>query len=107
MTYTLRATLVLCAALVAAPAVAHPGHDHKVMGVITGVNGDYVTVRTPAGDERTFQITGKTQIQRGSVAGAREEIVVGRRVIVNVGDGQEPLRAKSVQYAAPAKRSGT
>jgi hypothetical protein len=110
MTYLLRAVLLLCVALVAAPAVAHPGHDHKVMGVITAIDGDHVTVKTNAGHERTFQITEKTKILRGKLAGARADLVVGLRLVVNVGDGNEPLKAKSVQYAAAAAaktRSGT
>jgi hypothetical protein len=108
MTNFLRVLLVLCVALVATPVFAHPGHDHKIMGTIAAINGDSVTVKTTKGQERTFAITEKTTILRGKQAGARTDLVVGLRVVVNVGDGHEPLKAKSVQYSAPAgKRSGT
>jgi hypothetical protein len=108
----LRVLLVLCLALAATRAFAHPGHDHKIMGAIAAINGDSVTVKTTKGQERTFEITEKTTILRGKKAGARADLVVGLRVIVNVGDGHEPLKAKSVQYTAPAqapaaKGSGT
>jgi hypothetical protein len=109
MTNFLRILLVLCATLVAAPAIAtaHPGHDHKIMGTIAAINGDSVTIKTTKGQERTFEITDKTTILLGKKAGARTDLVVGLRVIVNVGDGHEPLKAKSVQYTAPAaKRTG-
>jgi hypothetical protein len=108
MSNLLRLLLVLCVALVATPVIAHPGHDHKIMGTITAVAGDSVTVKTTKGEERSFELTPKTAILRGKQAGARADLAVGLRVIAIVVDGQEPLKARSVQYAAPAaKRSGT
>jgi hypothetical protein len=108
MTNFLRVLLVLCVALVATPVFAHPGHDHKIMGTIAAITGDSVTVRTTKGQERTFEMTAKTTLLRGKQPGDRAELVVGLRVIVNVGDGREPLKAKSVQYSAPAaKRPGS
>jgi hypothetical protein len=99
--------LVLGAALIAAPAFAHPGHDHKVMGVVTAIHGDHVTVKTAAGQERTFEITKATRILRGKIVGSRDQVVVGLRLVVNVGDGQEPLRARIVQYAAAGQARRT
>jgi hypothetical protein len=108
MSNLLRLLLVLCVALVATPAIAHPGHEHKIMGTITAIAGDVVTVKTTKGEERSVEITAKTTILRGKQAGARADLVVGLRVIANVADGPEPLKAKSVQYAAPsAKPTGT
>jgi hypothetical protein len=109
MSNLFRLLLVLCVAFVATPGIttrvlAHPGHDHKIMGTIAALNGDSVTVKTTKGQERTFEITDKTTILRGKVVGARADLVVGLRVIVNVGDGHEPLKAKSVQYSAPAAK---
>lgn len=104
----LRLLLVLCMAFAATPVIAHPGHDHKIMGTIAAINGDSVTVKTTKGQDRTFEITAKTTILRGKQAGARADLVVGLRVIVNVVDDHEPLKARSVQYSAPpAKRTGT
>jgi hypothetical protein len=108
MSNLLRLLLVLCVASVATPVIAHPGHDHKIMGTITAIEGDSVTVKTTKGEERSFEITAKTAILRGKQAGARADLVVGLRVIVSVSDGPAPLKARSVQYAAPAaKRTGT
>jgi hypothetical protein len=108
MSNLLRLLLVLCVAFAAAPVIAHPGHDHKIMGTITAIDGDLVTVKTTKGQERSVEITAKTAILRGKQAGARADLIVGLRVIVNVVDGNEPLKARSVQYSAPAaKRAGT
>lgn len=104
MSNLLRLLLVLCVALVTTPAIAHPGHAHKIMGTITAIDGDVVTVKTTKNEERSFAITAKTTILRGKQAGARADLVVGVRVIVNLGEGKEPLPAKSVQYSAPAAK---
>lgn len=104
MSNLLRLLLVLCLAFVATPVVAHPGHDHKIMGTITAVNGDVVTVKTTKGQERSFEITAKTTILSGKQAGARTDLVIGLRVVVKVSDGPEPPKAKSVQYSASAAK---
>jgi hypothetical protein len=80
-------------------ATAHPGHDHKLMGTITAIAGDRVTIKTTEGQERSFEITSETKLLRGKKKGITTDLKVGMRVVVNVGSGQEPLRAKQVQYA--------
>lgn len=85
--------------LAPAPAVAHPGHDHKVLGVITAIHGDHVTVKTKEGKERSFSLTPETKLLQGKKKGVATDLKVGMRLVVNVGDGAEPLKAKQVQYS--------
>lgn len=82
-------------------AFAHAGHEHKVMGTIAALDGNHVTIKTTDGKERTFEIVAATTFLRGKQKGAKDDLEVGLRLVVNVGDGKEPLKAKSVQYAAP------
>jgi hypothetical protein len=89
-------------AIVTGVAVAHPGHDHKVMGVIVAIDGDYVTIKTSRGHERSFQIVRTTTFVRGKRAGARGDLKIGLRLVVNVGEGTDPLRAKQIHYADAA-----
>ena len=93
--------LVLAAALLA-PAVpmAHPGHDHKLMGTISSVDKNKVVVKTTEGKDMTFEITPLTAFKRGRDKGAAADLRAGMRVVVNIGDGVEPLKAKEVQYSA-------
>ena len=93
--------LVLAAALLA-PAVpfAHPGHDHKLMGTISSIDNNKVVVKTTEGKDMTFEITPLTAFKRGKQKGAASDLKAGMRVVVNVGDGVEPLKAKEVQYSA-------
>jgi hypothetical protein len=93
--------LVLAAALLA-PAVplAHPGHDHKLMGTISSMDKNKVVVKTTEGKDMTFEITPLTAFKRGKQKGAGGDLKAGMRVVVNIGDGVEPLKAKEVQYSA-------
>lgn len=95
------ATLVL-ALLVPAAAFAHPGHEHKLMGTITAVDGNKVSMTTTEGKAATFEVTPTTSFKRGKQKGSQADLKVGLRIVVNAGDGAEPLKAKEVQYAAPA-----
>lgn len=81
--------------------LAHPGHDHKLMGTVTSVDKNKVVMKTTEGKDMTFQILPTTTFKRGSQKGSQADLKAGMRVVVNVGDGVEPLKAKDVQYSAP------
>ena len=92
---------VVAAALLApAVSVAHPGHDHKLMGTITSIEKTKVVVKTTEGKDMTFEITPLTTFKRGKDKGAAADLKAGMRVVVNIGDGVAPLKAKEVQYSA-------
>ena len=93
--------LVLATALLAPAApFAHPGHDHKLMGTISSIEKNKVVVKTTEGKEMTFEITPLTTFKRGKQKGIASDLKTGMRVVVNIGDGVEPLKAKDVQYSA-------
>ena len=94
-------TLVLAAAVLAPSfASAHPGHDHKLMGTISSIDKSKVVVKTTEGKDMTFEITPLTTFKRGKDKGAASDLKAGMRVVVNIGDGVAPLKAKEVQYSA-------
>ena len=97
----LLAALVLA---VLAPTVsfAHPGHEHKLLGTITAVDGSKITMKTTEGKDATFTVTPITTFKSGKGKGAQGDLKVGLRIVVNAGDGAEPLKAKAVQYTLPA-----
>jgi hypothetical protein len=88
------------ALLVPAVPLAHPGHDHKLMGTITSIDKNKVVVKTTEGKDMTFEITPLTTFKRGKQKGIATDLKAGLRVVVNIGDGVEPLKAKDVQYTA-------
>lgn len=97
----LLSALVLALALVAAPvtSLAHPGHDHKVMGTVMTIDGMKVVVKTTEGKEMPVEMLTTTVFKRDKAKGKQADLKVGQRVVVNVGDGKEPLKAKEVQYS--------
>ncbi len=50
----------------------------------------------------TFEVTPLTAFKHGKEKGVQADLKAGMRVVVNVGDGVEPLKAKEVQYSTPA-----
>ena len=104
-------TRVIVAALamgLAAPALlAHDGHVHTIMGTVTAVDAKVVKVKTPSGEVLSIAITEKTGVVRAKRKVAMAEVQVGRRVVVDIGNGEDPLIAREIQVgvAAPAASS--
>ena len=86
--------------LIPAVPMAHPGHDHKLMGTISSVDKTKVVMKTTEGKDMTFEIVPTTTFKQGTKRGMQTDLKAGMRVVVNVGDGVEPLKAKEVQYSA-------
>jgi hypothetical protein len=97
---TLVFAVLAIALLSTASPLAHPGHDHKLMGTIASIDKNKVVVKTTEGKEMTFEITPLTTFKRGKQKGMQTDLKAGMRVVVNIGDGVEPLKAKDVQYSA-------
>lgn len=94
------------AAVPAARAFAHEGHDHKLLGTITEVAADRLVVRATKDNAiSTIAIVATTKITRGKTKLSAADLKVGDRVVVNIGSGKAPLTAKAVQVgAAPTTR---
>jgi len=90
--------LALLAPLV---ALAHPGHDHKIMGTIAVVDASKIVVKTTDGKETSIQLVATTVFKKGKGKGQPSDLKAGLRVVVNAGSGEEPLKAKEVQYSIP------
>jgi hypothetical protein len=104
-----RRAFVTALAFAAAPltsALAHEGHDHKLLGTITEVTADRIVVRaTKDGAVSTIALAAATKITRGKTKLGVADLKVGDRVVVNIGSGKAPLTAKAVQVgAAPTTR---
>jgi len=87
--------------LIPAVPMAHPGHDHKLMGTISSIDKNKIVMKTTEGKDMTFEVVPITAFKAGAKRGAQADLKAGMRVVVNVGDGVEPLKAKEVQYSAP------
>ena len=80
-----------------AAMLAHDGHAHKIMGTVTARDAKHVEVKTPGGETLSIAINEKTAVVRGKRKVAITEVQVGRRVVVDIGSGEDPLIAREIQ----------
>jgi hypothetical protein len=104
-----RRTLLAILAVVGlsvAPALAHEGHDHKVLGTVTEITAATVTVRAVKdGAISVIAFAPTTKVTRGREKLAVSDIKVGDRVVVNIGAGKAPLTAKAVELGGAPTRT--
>ena len=61
------------------------------------VDARHVDVKTPGGEVLSIAITNKTSVRRARRKVAIAEVQVGRRVVVAIGNGEDPLIAGEIQ----------
>ena len=95
---------IMTAAALAAPlvAAAHDGHAHIVMGTVTVVDAKRLGLKTPSGEVLSIAITPKTSVLRDKKKAAVGDVQVGRRVVVDIGNGEDPLVAREIQVGVAA-----
>ena len=88
-------------ALVAPFASAHDGHAHKIMGTILALDAKQVQVKTPSGEILSIALNEKTAVTSAKKKMALSDVHVGGRVVVDIGNGEDPLIAHKIELAAP------
>lgn len=101
---TKQLVLVAAVALVlAAPAIwAHDGHVHTIMGTVTALDAKVIKVKTPSGEVLSIALTGKTSVLRAKRKVPIGDVRVGQRVVVDIGNGEDPLIARAIQVGVTA-----
>lgn len=96
---TRRMALLAAVALVpgARALLAHDGHDHKIMGTVIARHATRFEVKTPGGETLSIAISEKTVVVRGKRKAPLADVQPGRRVVVNIGNGEDPLIAREIQ----------
>jgi hypothetical protein len=80
--------------------MAHDGHAHTIMGTVTARDAKRVDVKTPGGEVLSIAITAKTTVVKDKKKSEMKEVQVGRRVVVDIGNGEDPLVAREIQVGA-------
>ncbi|HEY3160094.1 MAG TPA: hypothetical protein VGJ78_14110 [Vicinamibacterales bacterium] len=90
------------AVLLLIPAVlyAHAGHVHKIMGTVMARDDKHVEVKTPSGEVLSIAVNDKTSVIRAKNKITYGEVQTGRRVVVDIGDGEDPLIAREIEVGA-------
>ena len=101
---TMSRRIILCVALVAAVTAgtvwAHEGHVHKIMGTVMGRDEHAIQVKTPGGETLSIAVNDKTVVVRGKQKATIADVQKGRRVVVDIGDGEDPLIAREIALGA-------
>lgn len=87
-------------ALSSAAVTAHDGHAHLVMGTVTVRDDTHIELKTPGGESLTIAINVKTVVTRDKRKVNRAEVQTGRRVVVDIGNGEDPLIAREIRVGA-------
>jgi hypothetical protein len=82
MTRRVILALLAACALSTLPALAHPGHDHKILGTVTMAAADHVMVKDKAGKDSTVYLTKETKVLKDKKAAQVADIQSGMRVVV-------------------------
>ncbi|MGE0464664.1 MAG: hypothetical protein AB7Q16_25130 [Vicinamibacterales bacterium] len=91
---------VLLASLAPAAALAHPGHDHRILGYVTMAAADHLMVKDRQGKDHTIQITSTTRVLRDKKPVRAEEIKQGLRVVVTAVTENDTLVAKTIELGS-------
>lgn len=89
-------------------ALAHEGHEHKVMGTVTMAAADHVMVKDKDGKDVTVYLKPDTKVVRDKVAAKATDIKTNMRVVITAvteqdKDKKEKMVAKSIELGTAAK----
>ena len=92
-----RRTLLSMLAVMAFPilSAAHPGHSHKVMGVVSVIHENHLEVKDVKGKASTFTLDDKTRVRRGKTILKIADIKVGDRAIVVYAESKDEKSGKT------------
>ena len=94
------AVLIAASFAVAGSALAHEGHDHKVMGTVAAVSAQQIEVETADGKKVAAALTAQTKYTRDKAAVSQGDVKVGERVVIVVVEEKGVQRAKQVLLGA-------
>jgi hypothetical protein len=86
--------------VIPAAVYAHAGHVHKIMGTVMARDARHVEVKTPSGEVLSIAVNDKTSVVRAKKKITYDDVQTGRRVVVDIGDGEDPLIAREIEVGA-------
>ena len=96
----LAAALAFIVAASLSPLLAHDGHVHRIMGTVTAKDTKHLEVKTPGGETLSIAINEKTFATRSKRKISLDDVKTGARVVVEIGNGEDPLIAGEIQVGA-------
>lgn len=99
-----RRTMLMMLALLTIPvrSWAQRTQGRRIVGDVVVVRPNRLHVKSIGDRAYTITLNQATKIRRGEESVTVDDIRVGERVVIDVGDGREPLMAREVLLAASA-----
>jgi hypothetical protein len=72
------------------------------MGTVVSRDAKALEVKTPSGEVLSIAITPETAVLRGKQKAAVTDVTKGIRVVVDIGDGEDPLIAHEIRLGVTA-----
>lgn len=99
--------LFVCISLAAVGAMAHGGEEH-VIGTVSKLTPDSITVKTTANKMVTVGVVPATTFMMGKMAMKIDGLKVGDRVVIHAKEPKEgTLVADTVEYSTPKAAPAT
>lgn len=104
MTRRLMLAVIATVAVFPLQALAHEGHDHKVLGTVTMAAADHVMLKDKDNKDVTVYLTRETKVLKDKKSMKVEDIKTGLRVVITAttvkANGVEKMVAKQVELGA-------
>ena len=104
MTRRLMLAVIATVAVFPLQALAHEGHDHKVLGTVTMAAADHVMLKDKDDKDVTVYLTRETKVLRDNKPMRVEDITTGLRVVITATtvkeNGVDKMVAKQVELGA-------
>jgi hypothetical protein len=83
-------------------AFAH-GNEKHVMGTVTSITDNSITVETTAKQSVTVEVNDKTKFEKSGAAAALKDLKVGDRIVIHANASGDKLIASEVQFGKRPK----
>lgn len=104
MTRRLMLAVIATVAVFPLQALAHEGHDHKVLGTVTMAAADHVMLKDKDNKDVTVYLNRETKVLKDKKPMKVEDIKTGLRVVITATtvkeNGVEKMVAKQVELGA-------
>ena len=98
-----RMILLVAMVVVAAVAAFAHGKEQHVMGTVTAMTDNSITVQTKAKDPVTLYTMPNTKYEKSGAAASMKDLKVGDRVVIHAEKMGGKLMANEVHFGAKAK----
>jgi hypothetical protein len=98
MRHLMKITFLALLSLVVMPlaAAAHPNHARKVLGTVSAITAERLTLKDAKGKETAIVLTKDTKVVRAKQPADMKDVAVGARVVVTAAPQKEQLVAQQV-----------